>query len=144
MAKDLDDLDRYEMKRVATIRRMGDPPFQTTFEVPEAKDWTQTIYAIVFDGKIERIGSSKAPLRARCKVTDRYLNRKTGEPTWTGLNEREWLIWQDCFKQHGTATIYATIGPTVTNRFGTYNDYLAVENLLLSKYKPRLNNSYFR
>ena len=144
MAHHLAALDSYQMRGVATIRRMADQTFQTTFEVLEARGWVQSIYAIVFDGNIERVGSSKGPLGARCKQTDRYLNRKMREPTWNGLNEREWSLWQDFFRQHGTAAVYATIGPTVTNRFGTYNDYLAVENLLLGRYKPRLNNSYFR
>jgi hypothetical protein len=54
------------------------------------------------------------------------------------------LIWRECFKRDGTGIVYARVGPTVTTEFGTYNDYLAVENVLLGKYKPRLNNSHFR
>src|ERR1700730_18388160 len=60
------------------------------------------------------------------------------------LSDRELPIWQECFKRHGTGEVYATIGNTVPTEFGPCNIYLAVENMLLQRYKPRLNNSHFR
>jgi hypothetical protein len=59
-------------------------------------------------------------------------------------DNRELPIWQECFRRYETGEIYATIGKTVPTEFGACNIYLAVENVLLQNYKPRLSNSHFR
>jgi hypothetical protein len=133
------------MLRVGNITRLDPETVRTTIDDPEAGLWDNTIYAIVFGGFVERIGASKGPLRARCRQTDRYLtNFLRGK--CPPQNERELGIWRECFERHGTGMIYARVGPMVTTDFGPYNDYLAIENVLLSTYKRelRLNNSHFR
>ena len=137
------DLAKYGMQRVARMELLNPIAVRTTIEVPEAADWECTIYAIVFNDIIERIGSSKGKLQARCRQTDRYLtNFLNGK--CPPQNQRETVIWRECFAQYGIGTLYARVGPMVTTDFGTYNDYLAVENVLLGRYDTRLNNSHHR
>ena len=60
------------------------------------------------------------------------------------MHRREMKIWQECMKRHRLAMIYARFGNTLNNEFGEYSDYLSLENLLLSRHKPFLNNSHSR
>jgi hypothetical protein len=140
---DLAALGKYQMRRVARIELVDAMTARTTVEVPEAAGWECTVYAIVFGDRIERIGSSKGLLGRRCKQTDYYLTKflRGNSPP---QNQRELPIWRECFERHAIGIIHAKIGPMVTTEFGTYNDYLAIENILLSRHKPRLNNSLFR
>ncbi len=137
------DLMKYGMQRVARLELVDSTTVKTTIEVPEAAVWECTIYAIVFNGIIERVGSSKGKLQARVRQTDRYLtNFLSGK--CPPQNQRETALWRDCFAQHGIGLLYARVGPMVTTEFGTYNDYLAVENVLLGRYDTKLNNSHHR
>jgi hypothetical protein len=139
------DLTKFGMQRVAQMNLLDEgATIQTTFVLPQAKSWCCTIYAVVFGDVVERIGASKDTLRRRCQQTDRILSQKFRDPHYTGASDRELPIWQECFKRHGTGEVYAAIGETVPTDFGPCNIYLAVENMLLQKYKPRLNNSHFR
>jgi hypothetical protein len=139
------DLTKFGMQCVAQMKLLDDGnTIQTTFVLPHAQKWCCTIYAIVFGDVVERIGSSENTLLSRCQQTDRILSRKFRDPQYDGASDRELPIWQECFNQHGTGEVYAAIGNTVPTEFGPCNIYLAVENMLLEKYKPRLNNSHFR
>jgi len=140
---DLADLEKFRMCRVGRIEQIDALTVRTTIELPEAALWERTVYAIVFGDKIERIGSSKRMLGRRCKQTDYYLTKFLSGDC-PPQNQRELPIWLECFDKHRAGIIYAKICPEVTTEFGTYNDYLAIENFLLNKYKPRLNNSHFR
>lgn len=143
MSSHLTDLANYGMQRVAQMELVNATTVRTTMELTEASGWEHTIYAIVFNGVIERIGSSKGTLQARCRQTDRYLtNFLNGK--CPPQNQRETVIWRECFAEHGVGILYARVGPMVTTEFGTYNDYLAIENVLLGRYRPRLNNSHHR
>jgi hypothetical protein len=77
----------------------------------------------------ERIGSSKNNLLSRCQQTDRILSRKFRDPSYDGTSDREMLGWQECFKRHEVAEVYATIGDMVPTEFGSCNIYLTVEKL---------------
>ena len=137
------DLTKFGMQRVAQMNLLDDgATIQTTFVLPEAKNWCCTIYAIVFADVVERIGSSKNTLVSRCRQTDRILSRKFRDPQYDGTSDRELVLWQECFERHGNGEVYAAIGNTVPTEFGPCNIYLAVENMLLQKiqaqaeYKP--------
>jgi hypothetical protein len=139
------DLTKFGMQRVAQMKLLDDnTTIKTTFALPEAKNWCCTIYAIVFGGVVERVGSSKDTLLRRCRQTDYILSRKFLDPHYNGASDRELPICRNASDGTKPARSTLTIGKTVPTEFGACNIYLAVENMLLQNSKPRLNNSHFR
>jgi len=106
-----------------------------------AAEWICSVYAIVFQDRMLRIGASKKPLRSRIRSYRTYIMKSikcegvgTPTPLWEALRWKELLLIEP-------AEIWARPGSLVRTPLGQLNAYLTEERALIQRYKPELNRS---
>jgi hypothetical protein len=144
-ADDEADLAYYGLVKVAELALTDKDVFQITVTDLETTRKERTIYAIVIDKRIVRIGSSKAQLRLRLRewerlVTNRLQNpeAKSATPLWEALE------WKRLLNTHGGGAFYARQGTEVRTPIGEFRAYLDEESILIGRYLPLLNRSKHR
>jgi hypothetical protein len=116
----------------------------------DVADQSCGLYIWLIEDEIVRIGSSKAPLIDRMKSHSRWIElRLTGQcrvsdPKKLARQTEDARRWQQALSGGKRATAWARQGTMVESPVGYINTYLAEENVLLERYKPRFNNSHFR
>ncbi|QEL96312.1 hypothetical protein D9623_07885 [Azospirillum brasilense] len=122
---------------------------QIKMEIAEAyAARTRTVYGVLFDERVARIGARKHDLRGRfisfqSSVNDRLIN-ETGcadTPTWEA---KAWMTLLDtygmgviCFWEPDLVKVGGGGGLLVS-------PYLTIENALLERHHPILNRQWFR
>ncbi len=90
------------------------------------------IYAFLIEGKVYRIGSSKAPLENRLRdykrdITNALNGRKSPAPP------EEAEKWKKVLPAGRSGVIYARPGTSVTTPMGTIHAYLDEESLMIGE-----------
>ncbi|MGA3011298.1 MAG: hypothetical protein ABSD72_13655 [Terracidiphilus sp.] len=98
----------------------------------EAVKLEKCIYAFLIDGKVVRIGSSKAPLEKRLKSYERDIsNALAGKKSPAPADEAD--LWLKKLPAGTSGTIYARPGTEVTTPIGKFPAYLDEESILIGK-----------
>jgi hypothetical protein len=124
-------LKEYGLAQVATCC-IADRKLQIEFTDLEAVEHMKCIYAFLMDGKVVRIGSSKAPLKTRLKNYMRDITRainKDKSPTPDDEAEK----WLKKLPAGTSGTIYARQGWSVTTPIKTFPAYMDEESLLIEE-----------
>jgi hypothetical protein len=124
-------LAEYRLVPVATCC-IEDQKLKIEFTDLEAVKLEKCIYAFLIDGKVVRIGSSKAPLETRLKnymrdITRALNNEKSPAPP------EEADLWLKKLPAGTSGTIYARPGWSVTTPIKTFNAYMDEESLLIEE-----------
>jgi hypothetical protein len=122
-------LTEYGLVPVATCC-IEDRKLKIEFTDLEAVKLEECVYAFLIDGKVVRIGSSKAPMKTRLKnymrdITRALNNEKSPAPP------EEADLWLKKLPAGTSGTIYAPPGWSVTTPIKTFNAYMDEESLLI-------------
>ncbi len=143
--RDLDALCKYGMKKVAVVQISDGNRFTITVTDADAAKLEKSVYAFLVGAKIQRIGSSKAPLRSRLRSWERYVTDRWQNPDGTSDTPR-WEAdgWRKCLEVAGYGEVYARQGTQVTTPVGQFFAYLDEESVLIGRHRPPLNRSMHR
>jgi hypothetical protein len=124
-------LTEYGLVPVATCC-IADRKLKIDIIDPKTVELAECIYAFLIDGKVARIGSSKAPLKTRLKnymrdITRAFNNEKSPAPP------EEADLWLKKLPAGTSGTIYARSGWSVTTPIKTFNAYMDEESLLIGE-----------
>ncbi|MEL7446924.1 MAG: hypothetical protein AAGK02_14130, partial [Pseudomonadota bacterium] len=100
-------------------------------------EMTCAIYAFLIGDEIVRIGSSKAPLRARFRAWQNDVSRalagdKSPTPFEQAVGFRSLLA-------DNPGAVFARPGTMVWSSIGEFNAYLAEEKTLIERHQPRFS-----
>jgi hypothetical protein len=125
------ELTEYGLVPVATCC-IEDRKFKIKITNPEIVERDKCIYAFLIEGKVYRIGSSKAPLENRLKdykrdITNALNGRKSPAPP------EEAEKWKKILPAGRSGVIYARQGWSVTTPIKTFPAYMDEESLLIEE-----------
>lgn len=124
-------LTEYRLVPVATCC-IEDQKLEIVVTDREAVKLEKCIYAFLIDGKVVRIGSSKAPLEKRLKSYERDIsNALAGKKSPAPADEKE--KWRKILSAGKSGIIYARRGTEVTTPIGKFPAYLDEESILIGK-----------
>jgi hypothetical protein len=124
-------LRKYCLVPVATCC-IEDLKLKIEFTDLEAVKLEECIYAFLIDGKVVRIGSSKAKLEKRLRnyerdITNALNDRKSPAPA------EEAELWSEKLPAGTSGIIYARQGWSVTTPIKTFKAYMDEESLLIGE-----------
>ncbi len=124
-------LTEYGLVPVATCC-IADRKLKIDITDPKTVELAECIYAFLIDGKVARIGSSKAPLKTRLKNYMRDITRALNKEKSPAPPE-EADLWLKKLPAGTSGTIYARPGWSVTTPIKTFNAYMDEESLLIGE-----------
>ncbi len=139
---DLEALSNYGLIKIGKFAIIND---QFTIDISDKAmiEQVRCIYAFVIDGKIVRIGSSKAPLKKRMASWRSEVTKALkGERSQTPIAEAS--KWKELLSESKCAELFARQGSTVATPVGEIITYLDEESVLIGRYSPVLNRSKHR
>ena len=124
-------LTQYGLVPVARVR-IADRNLIIDITDPKTAKLEMCIYAFLIEGKVYRIGSSKAPLENRLKdykrdITNALNHKKSPAP------DEEAEKWKKILPDGISGDIYARQGTSVTTPIGTFPAYMDEESIMIGK-----------
>jgi hypothetical protein len=125
------ELTKYGLVPVARVR-IVDRNLIIDKKDPEIVKRKECIYAFLIDGKVYRIGSSKAPLEERLKDYERDITNAINDKKSPAPKE-EAEKWKKILPAGRSGVIYARQGWSVTTPIKIFHAYMDEESLLIEE-----------
>ncbi len=126
-----EDLTKYGLVLVAHVR-IADQNLRIDITDQKTVKREMCIYAFLIDGKVYRIGSSKAPLENRLKDYERDISHALKDEK-SPAPPQEAEQWSKQLPAGISGDIYARQGWSVTTPIETFHAYMDEESLLIGK-----------
>ena len=124
-------LIKYGLVPVARVR-IVDRNLIIDITDPKTVKLEMCIYAFLIEGKVYRIGSSKAPLENRLKDYERDISHALKDEKSPAPKE-EAEKWKKILPAGHSGVIYARQGTSVTTPIKTFHAYMDEESLMIGE-----------